>query len=246
MRFEDLNKSTEKPVVNKMALRLRGILASKLKSKASWSESVWANEFRMLIKSTSEARVNAALDWYDKHCDGKDPFVVKSAKGFRKHFEEILEPKVAKNIDQINVSPEASAIAEKVLRDRNWPYSSLANLPAAVQATIDGYVPLKTNLKDWLATNEKTVRAGLVGFVRMVQSRLSCRGCRPVETFCLDWFKTIHNEIKGWDRWSGDFSRFVFRKDVDLVNKFGAGLSFSYDGPYSRLWDWFKAEVWKS
>jgi hypothetical protein len=238
--FDEKPKTLEPPL--QMARRLKKIVREILNHPAKYSDAAWANDFRLLINDLKgdAKQVWAILDWYEEHAKSDSPFKIQSAKGFRKHFD-LLSGKASKSVHQINVTDEEMGLALAVSKRYAWPYAAVPNIPHAVHECMKVWPHVRAKLREM--NDDSTTPSNIRPFVMQLRNRFWCVGSKCELEFCLLWFGMIYEEIKGWKEWSGDFSRYLFKKDGEFFEKKVSGWAHQYGDV--RVWHYIKSKIWE-
>lgn len=217
-----------KRAIQTLPPRITGIQTSK---PSTWSAHI--KKLR-LINKLPEDSIEKVMVWYSKNI-GKE-FVPQAFSGeaFRKKFPQ-LEQAANKDLQTVvEISPQAKELASTLLM-KGWPKGSGKDIPGAVQASITEY-------KKWLKQRHefhKLLVSGGGGCEEKERRYLIMLGdhlklAMPSSSaFVQEWFDDVYQQVKGWDRWSGNLKQFVFKPNSERFIKQGRDISKDY----GKRWD---------
>jgi len=202
----------------------------------------WANHLRRLrtVDNVDEHCIEQTMGWYAEHI-GQD-FVPEAYAGesFRKKFFAI-ERQCGRDITgTVEVSTEATAIAQR-LAGMGWPKGSGEAVPAAVQVCLDAYnawIITRNQFLDKLRRDDLVNGYGTECALLLRLGEHLVRVTPSPSHFVQKWMEAVNQSVKGWEAWGGDLAPFVFRPDAQRFQAIGRGWAESFTNDPDR-WDRF-------
>ncbi len=192
---EEKKESPSEFMANQLLKALR--TTNKLRS-TKYNIAKWAQEFDQLIAKEGEKSAKEALKWFITNLS-KNQYLngICSAETFRVRFSQIKQAKDKSLPSEAEIGPLATKIAEELQQGMTWDHGEGLLLPAAVQKSINNYVPFYN--KVWKLSQTKHINPPDTWVLadRTIQhERLS-----PYEdVFIKLWFYRAKN---GLDEWRG-------------------------------------------
>lgn len=225
-------KAHPSPQDKEHATLLRDAMRAKLTTTRPIRVDKWADHFRKLrqVDSVQPARIRRVLDWYADHMGGPYVPVAPSAQSFRSKFFQI-EAAMQRdpNADTGEVTPQAAEIATR-LATLHWPKGSAAQLPRAVQASLDALGRVRELIA---STRPEDLPANCD---RLAHHLLYDGGMPPTGTFVEWWYsEQVLPRVTNWDAWSGRLPKLT----EDEIDRAGRAWAQDYTG-YPKEWDRLK------
>ena len=181
----------------------------------------WAGHIEKLTTQDKipATQVADVLAWYVDHIGQQYVPQAFAGESFRKKFP-LIAFQADKDPAGVEVSPAANLVVES-LRMGNWPKGSAAQLPAAVQTSMDRYAVWRkrvgTFTKHELAEDKK-LKPSKTGPDVLVKRRGPWGGAgrRILDSygapaaFIQAWFEVVERRVANWPDWNGDLTPFVF------------------------------------
>lgn len=221
------------------ATKLRDALAKKGLLVKNVNTAKWATTFATmrLFDEVSPEDIDVVLHWYCNNCGAEYVPQCLSAKSFREKFAAVRESIERKKRDRAKAAPEVvSPAAQKVaaeLKSLHWPKGAAAQLPGAVQKTMDTHAAV-------LAARKKFEAAGVGGRLGLFHKNLWFPS--RAGDFAREWFRRAFARVKDWKDWSGNLTAMAFHDGAEEFAKWGRGEAQKYCGD-PTLWDRYVAKL---
>lgn len=203
--------------------------------------STWPEHIRLLrtVDEVKEGRIRRVLKWYAENIG--EPFCPQAFSGiaFRQKFHK-LERAAERDIDTtVEIGAIAAKVAER-LAGLGWPRGTVATLPAATQACLNGYQAGLAKMRAFVRrlraddlTEEYRDRTKMLGVGEAVLERLP-----TPEAFIEGWMRDVHTRVRGWEKWDGDLAPYVFSEGSKRFHGMCRGFAERHCGDPDR-WDRF-------
>ncbi len=228
-------KSRAKPPPDKWATNcaeiLHSIVVKKLKRRAKWSLSRWANEFTILARELSgdTDRISAILEWYSDHCVSKRAPRLENGRAFRKHFTWLETARDKLYIPKEIKLGQYEELLHSHLKQLGWPNGSSLYLPEVIQSSFKQFIAIKLAVRKLRETYPPIKNYGQ--FLRHVdQSMCTQYG------FVNAWFLKVFDSVKNWGTWNGDLRPYALSVDSERFHEWGIQLNLEFSST-SKHWN---------
>ena len=180
--------------------------------------------FRQLRDTVDDQLITKVLDFHLEQLRSGDRYAKSSACNahqFQKLFDELrgkMERWEEKN-PVVEISERAEGIVDYLNDMWIWPKGSASQLPVVVQKSLDNFDAFYNWLWDLKAKEDP--EAFVVVNYRYYEMLLN-------SMFIESYFKEVHEQVYGWEDWSGDLTSFIWSLDNKRVQRWGVGLTTKY------------------
>lgn len=226
---------TVQTVETRWAMQLLNALRARRKVQAKPNTKKWEWEFEQLRSIASDKDIQSVLDWY---CNIQGCAIIAySANSFRNKFFEIKEAMGAKAPQQ-ELDPILQDIVDRLLAKHEWPTISKKELPNAVKRSYDNY---KIFREKWTKLRSRLDKSCSARERRwwLLMDRYAMNFHGNILVFVYEWFADFNHEAKGWSKWSGRLTNYIFDTELEFTNKWAGTLVEAYTGS-DEDWDTFK------
>lgn len=199
-----------------------------------WSKLDWAKQFTLLRIGCAGADCSENLEWYCAHIGDQYVPQAWSAKSFRLKYPAIIcaHERWLKKNPTVEITDHAKQVFGYIKR-LNWPKGSAANLPAAIQLSLDNYRKFIRPIH--LLSEGK-------GPFRLLSKGIIHRW-GEARHVVQKHFENVWRGVKKWEAWSGDIFRYVWSPAEDSVRQIGLGLAVKWGK--QNQWDELLKEIEK-
>jgi len=231
--YQKQNTATPKDTTR--AKRLHAALLAKGHARTGWSESKWANQFRLLRKdigSGAANRIRKVMNWFEENMDKKYCPLVRSADSFRHKFTQIesVMKRDERDNPTVELTPEALDLSRQIQNENSWPLKSRAMVPVVVQISLNNIrsflrkvAKYRNKLRKQKFDCERLTREA---FVEKVLAQFA----GGVNAFVTSWMENANRRILGWEGWSGKLLPWAFSEDHNSFDMMMGTLSQEYCG----------------
>lgn len=211
----------------------------------------WADHVRKLRKDLTTdpklgdpmSRIARVARWWSSGTE-RIKLPIRSAEKFRQWFItlEDMATKATKQGAQVEVSPKAQEIADRLTKHNHWPKGSAGQVPQVVEQSIRNIRSVVKRCRTLVDSGRPIDRYDLVGMAKLV----------------LDWIKVtspenrveihlerVSDQVARWDGWSGNLCQYVWRLDQKMVRQQVMEHGAEYCGSvrFAKWWDKVKDEL---
>jgi hypothetical protein len=212
-----------------------------------WKSTRWDEDFRLLhkIDEFSAVDIQSVLDWYEIEAKRISEPQILNARHFRNAFRWLQRIKKKGDNAHVEISPKAELVFRD-LKYKGWPKGSIDNLPAAIQLTLDNFTKFREKVTLLVKSNPDKIKIGRNRFkiasteIRFAHYLIKGQALPGSDTLSKMWFDRIHEQIHGWQQWSGNILAMAW--NGDLWHKEFRKIAKNWASAYSmdkQLWEKF-------